>query len=345
MQQPTDIPAFDTPAVNRQMLLTSRPGGIPQAGDFTLAETGVPEPGPGQFLVRNIYLSVDPAQRGWASTEANYSQPVALGTPMRALAVGVVTASRCDGVAEGEFLYGWFGWQDYALAEPAAIVLRARQALPLAQFAGLAGINGLTACLALTGIGRPRTGDLLVVSTAAGGVGSLVGQIGRIHGCQTVGLTGDEEKVALCLSDYGYDAALNYRRPDLAEALRDAAPDGINIYYDNVGGPILDTCLRQMAVGGRIVQCGTASVASWTPPPTGPRNEREILTRRLSWGGFVMFDHAAEFEATVARLAQWYAEGRIRLRLEILDGIEHAGHSIADLYAGTNTGKRLIKVV
>lgn len=345
MPQPTQIPALAPSTTNRQMRLIARPDGIPQAHHFALAETAIPEPAEGQFRVRNIYLSVDPAQRGWASAEANYSQPVPLDTPMRALAVGVVTASRAAGVAEGEYLYGWFGWQEHAVAEPAAIVTRARQALPLAQFAGLVGINGLTAYLALTRIGRPEAGDTLVVSTAAGGVGSLVGQIGKLTGCRTIGLTGSDDKVALCLSDYGYDAAFNYRTTDLAAALAEAAPGGINVYYDNVGGAILDTCLRQMAVAGRVVQCGTASVASWTPPPTGPRNEREILTRRLVWGGFVLFDHAAGFEGAMAQLADWHAAGRIDLRLEVLDGIEQAAGSIGDLYAGRNAGKRLIRLV
>ena len=344
MPLPTQIPALSPSTVNRQVRLIARPEGIPQAHHFALAEAAIPEPAEGQFRVRNIYLSVDPAQRGWASAEANYSQPVPLDSPMRALAIGVVTASRAAGVSEGDYLYGWFGWQDHAVADPSAIVLRTNHALPLAQFGGLVGINGLTAYLALTRIGRPEAGDTLVVSTAAGGVGSLAGQIGKLMGCRTIGLTGSDDKVALCRSDYGYDAAFNYRTTDLAAALAQAAPGGINIYYDNVGGPILDTCLRQMAVAGRVVQCGTASVASWTPPPTGPRNEREILTRRLMWGGFVLFDHAAGFDAAVAQLADWYAQGRIDLRLEVLDGIEHAAGSIADLYAGRNSGKRLIRV-
>ena len=344
MPLPTQIPALSPSTINRQVRLIARPEGIPQAHHFALAEAAIPEPAEGQFRVRNIYLSVDPAQRGWASAEANYSQPVPLGSPMRALAIGVVTASRVAGVREGEYLYGWFGWQDHAVADPSAIILRANHALPLAQFGGLVGINGLTAYLALTRIGRPEAGDTLVVSTAAGGVGSLAGQIGKLMGCRTIGLTGSDDKVALCRSDYGYDAAFNYRTTDLAAALAQAAPGGINIYYDNVGGPILDTCLRQMAVAGRVVQCGTASVASWTPPPTGPRNEREILTRRLMGGGFALFDHAAGFDAAVAQLADWYAQGRIDLRLEVLDGIEHAAGSIADLYAGRNSGKRLIRV-
>ena len=342
---PTEIPPLAPTAVNRQVRLVRRPDGIPQPDDFAIVEAPAPDPGPGKFRVRNIYLSVDPAQRGWASSEANYSAPVPLDTPMRALAVGVVDASRCDGVAEGEYLYGWFGWQDFAIAEPAAIVLRAALQLPLAQFGGLAGINGLTAYLALKTCGRPVQGDRMLVSTAAGGVGSMVGQIGRLLGCRCFGLTGSDEKVARCVADYGYEDAWNYRAVDLDAALSEAAPEGLNIYFDNVGGPILDRALRHLAVGARVVQCGTASVASWTPPPTGPRNEREILTRRLQWSGFVLFDHAAEFPRAMRQLADWYLAGRIDLRLDILDGIDHAAGSIADLYAGRNPGKRLIRIV
>jgi NADPH-dependent curcumin reductase CurA len=188
--RPTAIPDYSLPAENRRVLLARRPNGVPQAGDFTLDSAPVPEIGPGQFLVRNLYLSVDPAQRGWASAEANYSTPVPLGGPMRALAVGIVVRSMDEEVPEGEFLYGWFDWQDYAVADRTKIMVRADAAMPLSGFASLLGINGLTAYLALTELGRPKPGDTLLVSTAAGSVGSFVGQIGRILGCRTIGLTG-----------------------------------------------------------------------------------------------------------------------------------------------------------
>lgn len=345
MTRPTDIPDHPPASVNRQVQLIRRPEAIPQADDFALAETPVPEPGDGQFRVRNIYLSADPAQRGWASAEANYSQPVPLGGVMRALAVGVVEASRCAEVQEGEYLYGWFGWQDYAVAGPEAIVVRARLPLPLAQFAGLTGINGLSAYLGLTRLGRPEAGDTLLVTTAAGAVGSLVGQIGKRLGCRTIGLTGDDAKVARCLSDYGYDAAFNYRETDLATALTEAAPDGINVFFDNVGGEMLDTGLRHMAIGGRVVQCGTASIPVWTPAPIGPRNEREVLTRRLVWSGFLIFDYMDQLDEAAAELARWHEAGDTRLDLDIRHGIEQARGAIADLYAGRNTGKLLIRIV
>ncbi|HKT84748.1 MAG TPA: NADP-dependent oxidoreductase [Novosphingobium sp.] len=343
MTQPS-LPPYALPAENSRVLLMRRPAGIPQPGDFELAREPVPLPGEGEFLVRNLYLSVDPAQRGWAADVANYSAPVPIGGVMRALAVGVVRASRCKGVAEGDILYGWFGWQHYCAAGADAILLKAQHDVPVTACLGLLGINGLTAFLALEEIGHPREGDTLVVSTAAGAVGGFVGQIGKLRGCRTVGLTGSAEKVARCLESYRYDVAINYKDTDWEEQLLRALPEGANVYFDNAGGPILDGVLRRMAVGGRIVQCGTASIASWDPVPQGPRNEREILTRRLQWGGFVIFDHRGRFPQAAAQLAQWHKDGAIRYDEDISTGLESAPGAIASLYAGANRGKRIIDV-
>lgn len=339
---PTDIPAYSLPARNRRVILARRPHGIPQPEDFALDEQPVPAITEGEFLVRTIYLSADPAQRGWASAEANYSTPVPLGGPMRALAVGVVTQSRTPDVQEGEFLYGWFGWQDYAAVTPDKIVQRATEAIPLSAYAGLLGINGLTAYLALTGLGRPVPGDTVLVSTAGGAVGSFVGQIARNLGATAIGLTGDDAKAAACRSRYGYAHVYNYKSTDWDAAL--AERPAINVYFDNVGGPILDQALRRMAVAGRIVQCGTASIPVWTPRPTGPRNEREIMTRRLVWSGFVVFDHVTRFAAANAALVRWHKEGAMNYDEDISHGIEHAPGAIRALYAGENRGKKLIYV-
>lgn len=337
------IPTFTTRPANRRAILVRRPVGIPQATDFTLDEVALEPVAAGQFQVRNIYLSVDPAQRGWANEGTNYAEPVALGGVMRALAVGVVVESRCPQVPEGIHLYGWFGWQDYAVAGPEAIITRIETvAAPLSAYAGVLGINGLTAWIALTRIGRPQPGDTVLVSTAAGAVGSLVGQIARTLGCRAVGLTGDEAKVALCRQRFGYDDAANYKGGDLASTVSALAPDGVDVYFDNVGGPILDCVIRQMNVAGRIVQCGTASIANWSPPPVGPRNEREVLTRRLQWGGFVIFDHGDAFPDAQRELARCLAEGLLAYEEDIQTGLAHAPGAIARLYAGENTGKSLI---
>ena len=341
---PKDIPTYTLPLENRQVLLVRRPAGVPQKDDFALSSGPVPSPGLGEILIRNIYLSVDPAQRGWASAEANYAAPMPLGGPMRALALGVVVDSADPSFSAGEFLYGWFGWQDYMLATTKQVILRATHDLPLTAFASLLGINGVTAYLALTQLGRPKAGDTLIVSTAAGSVGSFVGQIGRSLGCRTVGLTGDDDKVRRCRERYGYDVAINYKSGDLDGAVAGAAPAGVNVYFDNTGGSILDTVLRRMTVGGRVVQCGTAAVVSWTPPPTGPRNEREILTRRLVWSGFVIFDHTNRYAQAADDLARMYLAGSLIYDTDIAEGIDQAGGAIAALYAGENTGKKLIYI-
>lgn len=341
---PRDIPEITQPAQNRRVLLTTRPTGVPQPEHFTLDAAPVPEPAEGEILVRNVILSVDPAQRGWAADVSNYAAPVDIGGPMRALAVGVVLASRAEGFAEGDWLYGFFGWQDYAAVRPAAVMHRCTQDLPLDAFVSLCGITGVTAWLALRELGRPKAGETLVVSTAAGSVGSFVGQIGKGMGCRTIGLTGSDEKVAQCLEDFGYDVAINYRTADIDAEIAKAAPDGVNVYFDNTGGAILDTVLRRMAPRGRIVQCGTAANQSWSPPPTGPRNEREIMTRRLTWSGFVVMDHGDEYAAACDALAELWRKGEITYASDPLDGIEAAPGALRDLYAGKNRGKSLIRI-
>ncbi len=336
------LPSYDLPSCNRQVQLVRRPNGVPLADDFALSEQAVPSPGKGEMLIRNLLLSVDPAQRGWASAEANYASPVALGSPMRALAIGVVVQSNCPDYQAGDCLYGFFGWQDYAVATPEQIIVTIRHPLPLEAQLALFGISGITAYLALTLCGRPQAGDTLVVSTAAGSVGSFVGQLGKSMGCHTIGLTGSDEKVARCIARYGYDQAINYKTADLATALHAVAAKGVDVYFDNTGGSILDTVLRQMNVAGRIVQCGTASIGSWTPTPTGPRNEREIMTRRLTWSGFIVLDHRARYARAADDMARMALDGTLVYDTHVLQGMEQAPHALSLLYSGGNHGKLMI---
>lgn len=343
MQANGRIPAYSLPTRNRRILLTSRPEGIPQDADFTLDEVSLGPIEDGQFRIRNIFLSVDPAQRGWAAATANYAAPVALGSPMRALAVGVITESRNAAYPVSSYCYGWFGWQDYAVASSQHVLTHFMQpVLPLSAHAGVLGISGLTAFLALNKLGRPEAGQTLLVSTAAGAVGSIVGQLAHAAGMRTIGLTGSDAKVARLAGRYGYDVGVNYRASSWPDQLDAAAPEGFDIYFDNVGGPILDQAIRRMRQGGRIVQCGTASISTWSPPPMGLRNEREILTRRLTWKGFIVFDYAAEYAAAVDQLAAAALRGNLAYDEDIENGIENAPSSIARLYAGENEGKKLI---
>lgn len=330
---------------NRQVILVARPEAIPQAEHFELRDAPVPEPGEGEVLIRNRFLSVDPAMRGWVSAAANYSEPVALGSVMRAIAVGEVVASRHPDYRVGEHVCGMFGWQEFAVSDGANIWFRHDPAMaPLSAALGVLGINGITAYFALLDVGRPKEGDTVVVSTAAGAVGSAVGQIARIEGCRTVGITSSEAKIALCREVYGYDAAISYLGGDLDARLAAACPDGVNVYFDNTAGAISDAVYRQLAIGARVVICGTASVASWDPWPEGPRVERHILVKRATMQGFLLFDHAARFAEARTQLAAWQAEGKLTWREEVLDGLERAPGAIAHLYAGGNMGKLVIRV-
>jgi len=334
-----------TSRINRQVTLKSRPSGIPQADDFEIVETSVPPLAPGQVLVRNVYLTAEPAMRGWVSAVANYSEPVPLGGVMRSPAVGRVAQSRDPEFLQGEFVTGMFGWQDYAVVDAAGIQRKVpADGLPLSTALGVLGLNGLTAYFALLEVGQPRAGETVVVSTAAGAVGSCVGQIARIKGCRTVGIAGGAAKTRICRDDFGYDAAIDYKAAGLASALAAACPDGVDVYFDNTAGEISDTVLRQLRPGARVVICGTASVSSWDPPPLGPRVERHLLVKRARMQGFLIFDHAPRFPEGLAALTGWVQAGLIRYREDMLDGIEHAPGSIAGLYRGENLGKRIIRI-
>src|SRR5215467_4989856 len=259
------------PHVSRQVRLKSRPTGIPQAEHFEIVTAELPEIADRQFLVRNEYLSVDPAMRGWVSAVANYSTPVGLGEVMRAFSAGRVVASRHRGYREGDAVMGMLGWQEYAISDGSAITRIVKEKdLPLSLSLGVLGLNGVTAYFGLLDVGQPRPGDTVVVSTAAGAVGSAVGQIAKLMGCRTVGLTGGPIKCKICRDDFGYDEAIDYKTGALSEALAKACPRGVDVYFDNTAGSISDAVLPKLAMGARVVICGTASVSSWDPPPTGP---------------------------------------------------------------------------
>lgn len=336
----TDVAQDQSPSPSR-----SRPSGIPRAEHFELAEATVPELREGQFLVRNEYLSVEPAMRGWVSAVANYSKPVGIGEVMRSFAAGEIVASRHPAYAEGDKVMGLLGWQRYAVSDGSAITRKVKETdLPLSLSLGVLGLNGVTAYFALLEVGQPRPGDTVVVSTAAGSVGSAVGQIAKIAGCHTIGIAGGKEKARLCRELFGYDAAIDYKEDGLEAALSGACPKGVDVYFDNTAGTISDSVMRQLASGARVVICGTASVASWDPPPMGPRVERHVLVKRARIQGFLVFDYQHRYEEAVARLADWVRAGSLRYREDILEGLESCPDAIAGLYRGDNLGKRLIRL-
>ncbi len=331
--------------MNLQVRLKSRPSGIPQAEHFEIVETQVPEPADGEVLVRNLYLSVEPAMRGWVGLVANYAEPVAIGAVMRSLCTGRVMASRDAGYQAGDLVTGWLGWQEYACVRPQAIQRKLQPTgLPMSTSLGVLGLNGLTAYFGLLDIGRPKAGQTVVVSTAAGSVGSCVGQIAKIKGCRAVGIAGGAKKTQLCTEVFGYDVAIDYQADELDPALSAACPHGVDVYFDNTAGPISDAVLKHLAVGARVIVCGTASVASWSPSPQGPRVERHLLVKRAAMQGLLVMDHEARYPAALEELSQWVGDGRLRYREDILEGIEQAPDAIAGLYRGENLGKRLIRL-
>jgi NADPH-dependent curcumin reductase CurA len=334
------------PSTNRQVRLKTRPVGIPQAAHFEIVAAALPELKDREFLVRNDFLSVEPAMRGWVNEAANYAKPVGIGEVMRAYTAGEVVASRNAAYKEGDKVMGQLGWQDYAISDGRTITRKVRESdLPLSLALGVLGLNGITAYFGFLDVGVPRPGDTVVVSTAAGAVGSAVGQIAKIMGCRTIGITGGPEKTRLCRETFGYDAALDYKaEKNLFGALKPLCPDGVNVYFDNTSGPISDAVLEHLAVGARVVVCGTASIASWDPPPVGPRITRHFLVKRARMQGFVAFDFAHRFEEAVTRLAAWVRAGKLAYREDILDGIESCPDAIAGLYRGENMGKRLVRL-
>jgi len=333
------------PQTNRQVRLKARPTGIPQTEHFEIVEAPVPALRDKEVLVRNEFLSVEPAMRGWVSAVANYATPVGIGEVMRSFSAGTVIASRHPGYAEGDHVMGMLGWQDYAVSDGSNITRKVKETdLPLSLSLGVLGLNGVTAYFGLLDVGVPRAGDTVVVSTAAGSVGSAVGQIAKLSGCRTVGLTGGPEKVKLCTEAFGYDAAIDYKAENVPEALAAACPRGVDVYFDNTAGAISDAVMAQLAPGARVVICGTASISGWDPPPMGPRVERHLLVKRARMQGFLIFDYQQRYEEAVARLAAWVREGRLRYREDIVDGIEHCPGAIAELYRGENLGKRLVRL-
>lgn len=332
--------------LNHKIILSYRPVGVPDAEHFEVVSENRPEPGEGGFLVRNRFLSVDPAMRGWVNDAPNYSDPVGIGEVMRSLTVAEVIASRHEDYAVGEHVVGLFGWQEFAVGNGNEVWFRVSpDDAPLSASLGILGLNGVTAYFCLLELGRPNEGETVVVSTAAGSVGSAAGQIAKIKGCHAVGITGSDEKVRDCVDRFGYDAAINYKTTgDLSAALAEACPDGVDIYFDNTAGAISDAVYQHLNVGARCAICGTASVASWDPWPGGPRIERHLLVKRASAQGFLVFDYLHRIDEARRQLAEWLRQGKLSYREDVLEGLEQAPGAIARLYAGENRGKLVIRL-
>jgi NADPH-dependent curcumin reductase CurA len=331
--------------VNRQWRLAARPVGLFKESDFEWHEEPIPTLVEGKILVRNIYLSLDPANRGWVREVKSYIPAVAIGEVMRGVAIGVVEESRQADFRAGDLVQGMLGWQDYAVTDGAGITRLSRDPLlPLPAFLGLFGIIGPTAYFGLLDIGKPKAGETLVVSAAAGAVGSLVGQIGKIKGCRVVGIAGTRGKCRWIMEELGFNAAINYKTESVGEGLKKNCPDGIDLYFDNVGGEILDAVLGLINVRARIVICGTISQANATELVPGPYNFRNILTQRARIEGFIVLDYVDRFQKAIEDLRKWLAEGKIKYRVDLVDGLENVPRAINKLFDGGNKGKLIVKI-
>ncbi len=332
-------------AVNHQLRLAARPHGLPTTSTWSFTEEPVAEPAQGQVLVQVLLLSLDPAMRGWLNDTRSYIPPVAIGEVMRAGGIGRVLASRDPRFSQGDHVSGTFGAQEYALAGGGELLAVDPAVAPLETHLGALGITGMTAYFGLLDIGRPQPGDTVVVSGAAGAVGSIAGQIAKLKGCRVVGIAGGAQKCAWLLDELGFDAAIDYKAADLSSALREHAPDGVDVYFDNVGGEILDAVLTKLARGARIVICGAISQYNATGPVSGPANYLSLLVRRARMEGFVVFDYADRYAEAGAELAGWIADGSVTAREDVVDGaIEDFPDALLMLFSGANAGKLVLRI-
>jgi NADPH-dependent curcumin reductase CurA len=330
----------NTPA-NTVCRLAGRPKGLPADTDFTIAEEPIPVAGDGEFVVQIDYLSIDPAMRTWMNAGRSYVPPVEIGEVMRALAVGHVVVSRHGEFAVGDVVCGQFGVQNYALSDGAGVTKVDTDLAPASTYLAALGISGLTAYFGLLDVGRPQPEQTVLVSGAAGSVGTIAGQIARISGCRAIGVAGGAQKCRWLVEEVGFDAAIDYKSADLRAELKTHAPDGIDVYFDNVGGATLEAALNRLARGARIVLCG--AVSQYNEAPRGPANYMQLLVARASMTGFVIFDYADRYAEGIAQLGKWLESGQLRSpeQIERAD-VGDFPATLLKLFRGENTGKLIL---
>ena len=332
--------------VNRQILLAARPVGMIKESDFTRHEAPIPAPKDGEFLVRNVYLSLDPTNRGWMNEADTYLPAIKIGEVIRGGGIGVVEASRNPGYTAGDVVFGMIGWQDYYLGratDPMPMMVLPKGA-PLVASLSVFGVTGLTAYFGLLDIGQPKEGDTVVVSGAAGATGSIAGQIAKIKGCRVIGLAGSADKCRWVTQDLGFDACIDYKTENVAARLKELCPRGVDVYFDNVGGEILDTVLAQINLRARVVLCGAISMYNAKELPPGPRNYMNLIIKRGRMEGFIVTDFLPRFGEGIMQLMQWVGEGTIKHAEDIVDGLENAPTAINRLFTGENRGKLIVRV-
>ena len=330
---------------NRMVKLARRPTGMITRQDFMIEDGPIPQPGANEFRVRVEYVSLDPAMRGWVNEGRSYIPPVGIGEVMRSFSAGIVEASSNPQFKPGDAVTGMFGVQRYAISNGDRVLKVDASKAPLQRWIGGLGMPGWTAYFGLLDVGQPKAGETVVVSAAAGAVGSVVGQIAKIKGCRAVGIAGGADKCRYVKDELGFDACVDYKAGNLAAQLREACPKGIDINFENVGGEIFDTVLTQMNVFGRVALCGLISGYNATDAPAGPKNIRAVLTQRLRVQGLIVLDWASRFPEAIAQLGQWHQEGKLKIREDVREGGLDAFPDVLNLlYTGGNMGKLVLKV-
>jgi NADPH-dependent curcumin reductase CurA len=334
---------------NGQWLLHKRPEGMVKVSDFNRIDEPLRDIGDGEFLIRNVYLAFEPAMRGWLNDVKSYVPPVQIGEVMRASSVGQVIESNNPDYAVGDFVSGMFGWQEFAISDGKPGIMgrigKVPAGVPPELTLSALGGTGLTAYFGMLDIGKPQEGDVVVVSGAAGATGSVAGQIAKIKGAsKVVGIAGGEKKCAWLIDELGYDAAIDYKNENVHARLREECPNGINVFFDNVGGQILDDALLNMAQNGNIVLCGGISAYNEAELPSGPRNYMQLVIRRCKMEGFILIDYFDQAPAAIADLSAWVAEGKLKHAEDIQEGFENTPKTFLRLFEGKNLGKQLLKI-
>ncbi len=331
--------------MNKQLIVAKRPVGLPDASTWTLRQSDLPEIQEGQALIKVHYVSLDPAMRGWLNESKSYIEPVSIGDVMRAGTVGEVVASKNDQMPEGAFFSGWGGVQQYVATDGKGWHPVDPKLAPLPLYIGTLGMPGMTAYFGLLDIGQPKEGETVVVSGAAGAVGSLVGQIAKIKGCRVVGIAGGKDKCNYLTSELGFDEAIDYKEGKVKTALHTLCPEGIDVYFDNVGGEILDAVLTKINMKARIVICGAISQYNNTTPIKGPSNYLSLLVNRARMEGMVVFDFAPRYGEAARQMAGWLQSGQLKSKEHIVDGIENFHDAFLRLFSGEKLGKLVLKVI
>jgi len=330
--------------INHQFRLAARPVGMPKHGDWNYAKEPAREPGSGEVLVKVLQISLDPAMRGWVSAMRSYMPPVGIGEVMRALAAGRVVESKNPNFAVGDHVYGTLGVQEYAISDGKGLSKVDTRLAALPKYLSVLGMPGMTAYFGLLDTGAPQSGNTVVVSAAAGAVGSVVGQIAKIKGCRAVGIAGGAKKCQYITGELGFDAAIDYKNQEVTVGLRKHCPKGIDVYFDNVGGDILDAVLAQINLGARIVICGGISQYNNTTPVKGPSNYLSLLVNRATMKGMLVTDFMDRYPQAAREMAGWMAAGKLKSREDVVDGLQNFPQALVKLFTGENFGKLILKV-